>query len=125
MSELLPGMHIGDMYFNGRRCYRPQSILQSYRCVSVGTGIQYDAIIEEMIIEITGAIPDAPFEVLISVGSTSNIDVTGDGSDMIILSNAGGAKSTDFKDALRLIRYYNTALLPTAGLRTVEVQFTT
>src|SRR5688572_15047386 len=44
---------------------------------------------------------------------------------MITLTNAGGAKSTDFKDALRLIRYNNTALLPTGGLRTVEVQFTT
>lgn len=41
------------------------------------------------------------------------------------LSNAGGAKSTDFIDALHLVRYMNTALNPTAGPRTIEVQFTT
>src|SRR5687767_9321796 len=79
----------------------------------------------EMSIQITGSIPYASFEILNSTGNTPNIDVTGSGTDMITLTNAGGAKSTDFKDALRLIRYDNTALLPTAGLRTVEVQFST
>ena len=88
-------------------------------------GMLYDAIIEELTIEITGSIPDDPFEFLISTGSTPNIDVSGDGTILITFTNAGGAKSTDFKDALKLIRYNNTALLPTEGLRTVEVQFTT
>ena len=88
-------------------------------------GMLYDAIISEMTIQITGTIPDTPFEILNSTGNVTNIDVTGSGTDMITLTNAGGAKSTDFKDALRLIVYNNTALLPTAGLRTVEVQFTT
>jgi gliding motility-associated-like protein len=88
-------------------------------------GMVYDLIIESMTIEITGSNPDAPLEILTSTGSVPNISVTGDGTDMITLTNEGGAKSTDFKDALRLIRYQNNAESPTGGLRTVEVQFTT
>ncbi len=88
-------------------------------------GMIYDAIISEMRIEITGLIPDAPLEILTSTGSVTNIDITGDGTDMITLANAGGAKSTDFKDALQLIRYQNNAASPTGGIRTVEVQFET
>jgi len=87
--------------------------------------MHYDAIISEMRIEINGFVPDAPFEILTSNGSIPNINVIGSGTDMITLNNAGGARSTDFKDALRLIRYQNNASSPTAGTRTVEVQFTT
>jgi gliding motility-associated-like protein len=85
----------------------------------------YDALITEMTVEITGAIPDAPYEILFSTGPVQNIDVGGDGTSMITLSNAGSAKSTDFREALRRIKYDNTSILPTAGTRTVEVQFTT
>ena len=88
-------------------------------------GMLYDAYIETMTIEITGFIPDAPNEILEMTGSIPGIDATGIGTDVITLTNEGVAKSTDFKDVLRLIQYNNTALLPTAGLRTVEVQFTT
>jgi gliding motility-associated-like protein len=95
------------------------------RIADIDIGMEYEAILSEVRIEIVGFIPDAPLEVLISTGNIPNIDVAGDGTEMIILSNAGGAKSTDFKDALRLIRYRNNAEVPTGGLRTVEVQFTT
>src|SRR5690606_741660 len=91
----------------------------------IDIGMQYDAIISEVRIEITGTIPDAPCEILVSTGNTPNIDVSGDGSDMITLTNTGAAKSTDFKEALQLIRYQNNTESPTGGTRTVEVQFTT
>jgi len=88
-------------------------------------GMLYDAYIETMTIQLTGFVPDAPSEILEMSGSISGINAAGVGTDFITLTNAGAAKSTDFKDALHLIFYDNTALLPTAGLRTVEVQFTT
>ncbi|MBK9985023.1 MAG: gliding motility-associated C-terminal domain-containing protein [Saprospiraceae bacterium] len=103
-----------------------------YNCLSNGVGIAdedirmfYDAIISEMTIQITGFVPDVPFELLSMTGSVAGINVSGSGTDMITLSNAGGAKSTDFKDALRLVVYNNISNYPTGGLRTVEVQFTT
>jgi len=103
-----------------------------FDCLSDGVGIAdvdikllYDAIITEMTVEITGFVPDAPNEIVVMSGSVAGINVSGSGTDMITLTNAGGAKSTDFKDALHLILYNNTATLPTAGMRTVEVQFTT
>jgi len=85
----------------------------------------YDALVTEMTIQITGFIPDAPNEILETPGTAANIDVIGNGTDMITLINMGGAKSTDFKDALREIRYNNISVHPTGGERTVEVRFTT
>ncbi|HXR80467.1 MAG TPA: SprB repeat-containing protein, partial [Saprospiraceae bacterium] len=103
-----------------------------YDCLSSGVGIAdedikmiYDAIISTMTIQIVGNEPDAPNEILNMTGSIAGINATGIGTDMITLSNAGGAKSTDFKDALRLIIYQNTAEPLTPGPRTVQVQFTT
>ena len=103
-----------------------------YDCLSPGVGIAdedikmlYDAIISTMTIEIVGNVPDAPNEILNMTGSVAGINATGLGTDMVTLSNAGGAKSTDFKDALRLIEYQNTAEPLTPGPRTVQVQFTT
>src|SRR6188768_1810349 len=103
-----------------------------YDCLSPGVGIAdedikmlYDAIISTMTIQIVGNVPDAPNEILNMTGSVAGINATGLGTDMVTLSNAGGAKSTDFKDALRLIVYQNTAEPLTPGPRTVQVQFTT
>jgi len=103
-----------------------------YDCLSPGVGIAdedikmlYDAIISTMTIQIVGNVPDAPNEILNMTGSVAGINTTGLGTDMVTLSNAGGAKSTDFKDALRLVVYQNTAEPLTPGPRTVEVQFTT
>ncbi len=88
-------------------------------------GILYDNVIMEMTIQLTGFIPDAPWEFLTLIGPATNINVSGSGSDLITLSNAGVATSTDFKDALQLILYNNNASYPTSGQRTVTVQFTT
>ncbi|HUR31153.1 MAG TPA: hypothetical protein VMZ69_06950, partial [Saprospiraceae bacterium] len=103
-----------------------------FNCLSDGVPIAdddikmlYDAIISTMTINVTGFTPDAPNEVVDINGTPTNISVTGAGTDMITLTNIGGAKSTDFKDALHMIVYKNTSIYPTAGLRTVEVQFTT
>jgi len=85
----------------------------------------YDDIIAEMTIRITGFVPDGLSEIIDITGSIPGIGVSGQGTDVLTLSNAGGAKSTDFIDALHLVRYMNTAFNPTAGLRTIEVQFTT
>jgi gliding motility-associated-like protein len=84
-----------------------------------------DSVIAQITIGITGFIPDAPYEILEMTGSVPQINVAGEGTSMITLTNAGGATSRDFKDALGFIRYNNTSIYPTAGLRTVEVQFTT
>ena len=88
-------------------------------------GMLYDNVITEMTIQLTGFIPDAPLEFLSMTGSATNINVSGSGTDMIALSNAGVATSSDFKDALQLILYNNNTSYPTAGQRTVTVQFTT
>ncbi len=85
----------------------------------------YDAIISEMTITVSGFIPDGSNEVIDITGSVPGINATGQGTDILTLSNAGGAKSTDFIDALHFVQYMNTAFNPTAGLRTIEVQFTT
>jgi hypothetical protein len=85
----------------------------------------YDDWISEMTIRVTGFVPDGLNEIIDIKGSFPGIDVDGQGTDLLILSNAGGARSTDFIDALHLVRYMNTALNPTAGERTIEVQFTT
>lgn len=104
----------------------------AYTCLTNGVGIAdedikmfFDDIVTSMTIQVAGNVPDAPEEILEMTGSVPNIDVTGSGTNMITLTNAGGAKSTDFKDALRLIVYKNLAGPSTPGPRTVEVQFTT
>ena len=85
----------------------------------------YDDFIEEMTIELTGFIPDGSNEFLSSLGSVPLVDVSGDGSQLITLTNEGGATSNDFRNALRLIVYDNTSVEPTVGGRTVQIQFTT
>ena len=85
----------------------------------------YDDFIDVMTIQITGFVPDGISEIIDITGSVPNIDVSGQGTEVLTLSNAGGAKSTDFIDALHLVRYSNNALQPTGGQRTIEVQFTT
>ncbi len=103
-----------------------------FNCLSPGSGIAdedikmlYDDVISQMTIEVTGSMPDAPYELVFMTGTVPGINVSGSGTTMITLSNGGGARSTDFKTALRLIVYRNTALNPTAGIRTIHVQFTT
>lgn len=103
-----------------------------YSCLSSGVEVAdedvrmtYDAYIATMEIRIAGSVPDAPDEILVSTGIVPGIDVSGSGTDLITLTNAGGARSTDFINALHLIRYQNQRIPVTPGLRTVEVKFTT
>lgn len=55
-----------------------------------------------MTVSVSGNVPDTPYEILVSTGAVPGIDVDGSGTDMITLTNAGGARSTDFKDALAI-----------------------
>jgi gliding motility-associated-like protein len=103
-----------------------------FTCLSSGVQIAdedikilYDFPIVSMTVQLVGNMPDAPLEFLDMAGSAPNINASGIGTDMITLSNIGGAKSTDFIDALHLILYQNSAEPLTPGPRTVEVQFTT
>jgi hypothetical protein len=91
----------------------------------IDIGLFYDAIITELTLQLIGFVPDLPNEKLNISGTVPGISASGAGTQTITLSNAGGAKSTDFKEALKLILYNNTSVYPTGGLRTVEVQFTT
>ena len=77
---------------------------QEYTCLSDGVGICdedvkmfFDSIVTSMTIKVVGNVPDAPDEILDMTGSVAGINVAGVGTDMITLTNAGGAKSTDFK----------------------------
>jgi gliding motility-associated-like protein len=88
-------------------------------------GMMYDAYISVLTADLVGFTPDGINEVLEMTGSVAGITVAGSGTQSITLINEGAATSRDFKDALGLIFYNNTSLYPTAGLRTVEVQFTT
>jgi len=85
--------------------------------------LTYESLITEMTIHLTGPLPDAPNEFLDFMGSTGGINVTGAGTDMITLTNAGTATSTEFRNALLNIRYWNLASPFTPGVRTVEVQY--
>jgi gliding motility-associated-like protein len=85
----------------------------------------YTSIISSMTISVEGFVPDAPYELLDIMGSVPGINVAGAGTSMITLINIGTAKASDFKLALQSIVYKNVAPYPTAGLRTIEVQFTT
>lgn len=103
-----------------------------YNCLTDGVPITdedikmlYDAIVTSMTVRVVGNVPDDPQEILDMTGSVSEINVTGLGTDFITFTNAGSAKSTDFKDALRLVVYKNTAEPLTPGPRTVQVRFTT
>jgi gliding motility-associated-like protein len=87
--------------------------------------ILIDAVIAEMTITLFDPLPDDPNEILIMTGGVPGISVSGSNTTLITLSNGGGAKMQDFKDALHLIFYNNSSLLPTEGPRTVQVQFTT
>jgi len=87
--------------------------------------ILIDDVITEMTIELINPLPDDPNEFLLFNGSVAGISVSGNGTTMITLTNTGGGKIQNFKDALHVIFYNNTSIYPTGGLRTVEVQFST
>lgn len=87
--------------------------------------ILIDDVITTMTIKLIDPLPDDPNEFLLFNGIVSGISVSGSGTTMITLTNTGGGKIEDFKDALHAIFYNNTTAYPTEGLRIVEVQFYT
>ncbi len=84
----------------------------------------YDDSISTITVQLIGPLPDAPNEFLKFTGIIQGINVTGSNTDMITLTNAGSATSTNFKNALHAIRYRNLAIPITPGPRSVEVQYT-
>ncbi len=83
-----------------------------------------DSRISTMTISIANPL-DAADEVLTLSGSLNGIFLEGEGTGTLILSSEGGAKISDFMDALKLVRYDNIALSPTGGMRNIEVFFET
>jgi gliding motility-associated-like protein len=104
----------------------------AYSCLSPGVVISdidnniiADTWIDAMTIQVAGSVPDGSNEILDYSGNVSGINVSGDGTGTLTLTNSGGATSRDFLDALLLVRYKNLAVPLTPGPRTIEVQFTT
>ena len=87
--------------------------------------ILMDTFIEELTINLSQPLPDAPEEILMLGGPAPEIIVTGDGTTSMIFSNGGNARAQDFIMALRNVLYMNNDFFIAAGLRTVEVQYTT
>ncbi len=103
-----------------------------YDCLSPGVGISdidnniiADTWIDDLTIQVAGSVPDGSNEILDYSGSVPDINVSGDGTGTLTLTNSGGATSRDFLDALLFVRYNNLAIPLTPGPRTIEVQFTT
>jgi gliding motility-associated-like protein len=103
-----------------------------YTCLNTTVHIADDDVvivsddeIGSMTIELTGFVPDDPLEILNMAIDIPAIDVIGNNTNAITLINAGGATVEQFKEALREIYYINDTPIPTAGERTVVVQFTT
>lgn len=86
--------------------------------------IRAQARIQQLTVTIPDPVDD-PEEFLEMSAMIPGITTVGSGTKMITLNNNGTAKIGDFIAALNLIRYFNEALHPTAGIRLVEVQFTT
>lgn len=103
-----------------------------YNCVSDGVPIIdidplffYDALIQKVFINMTGAVPDGANEFLELQFLQYGIEASGSGTQTITLTNEGSASSGQFIAAIRDIMYKNSATNPTPGLRTVEIFYTT
>lgn len=103
----------------------------TYDCFSEGVPITdddirmwYTAGIASMRVEIVGFVPDAPLEKLEVTSMIPALDIVGQNTSSVTLVNLGSATANDFKLALRSILYHNLAAPITAGMRTIEIQFT-
>ncbi|HZV43741.1 MAG TPA: hypothetical protein VFF90_04660, partial [Saprospiraceae bacterium] len=81
----------------------------------------YDTLIDFVTIELSGSIPDGNLEYLEINASYPGLTITGSGTQSILIKNNGTTASTQFKNAMRNIRYFNDALLKTLGTRLVRV----
>ncbi|HSF88024.1 MAG TPA: hypothetical protein VLA46_01340, partial [Saprospiraceae bacterium] len=84
----------------------------------------YDTLIEFMQIELNGFVPDGASEYLELGPTYPGLTISGSGTQTILIENEGMAPSTQFKNALRAIRYHNDAFIPTLGTRTARVNGT-
>nr|MCU0347318.1 gliding motility-associated C-terminal domain-containing protein [Saprospiraceae bacterium] len=66
---------------------------------------------------------DFPFEYL-TAGTTPNITVLGNGTNRLVLVNAGTASSEDFSLALLSVLYHNDAVQPTTYLESKDYEIT-
>ncbi len=103
----------------------------TYDCFSEGAAITdedirmwYTAEIATMRVQIVGYMPDAPLEILEVTSMNPALDIVGQNTGTVTLVNLGSATATDFKLALRSILYHNLAAPVTAGMRTIDIQFT-
>lgn len=85
----------------------------------------YDTLVERMTIELTGTLPDGNNEYLEIEETYPNLTITGSGTQTILMESDGAASSTQFKAALREIRYHNSSFIPTLGTRIVRVNANT
>jgi hypothetical protein len=83
-----------------------------------------DTLIKDVFIRLTGFVPDGAQEYLDLTGILFSIITSGDGTHTIKLENGGPATAADFDFMLEQF-YNNDATYPTAGVRTIEVEFTT
>lgn len=103
---------------------------ENYQCLSSGVAIsdidnyiQSDNYIDQMTIEIVGYMPDGASEILDITSVSPLIDISGQGTGLLTLTNMSTASSREFMQALNYVIYQNLSSSITAGLRTIQVQF--
>jgi gliding motility-associated-like protein len=79
--------------------------------------------IESAELNLIGFPPDAPDEHLF-LDNANNIDIAGNETAQLLLTNAGGATIEDFEEAIRNTVLRNLSTLPTPGMREVTVVLT-
>jgi gliding motility-associated-like protein len=80
-----------------------------------------DSAIDSVAVQIL-QVPDAGFEVLTVTGLPPGLSVAGNNTGRLVLHNDGSAAASDFKEALELVRYENSAPAPTRGVRQISIQ---
>ena len=84
-----------------------------------------DTTIAEMSVSISPSnMPDGPNEFLDIIASVAPLNISGLGTSEILITNPGGGRIQDFKDAIQKVVYYNDANPLTPGPREVEVFYT-
>lgn len=74
--------------------------------------------IDSITVTISGGLLDGTNEIL-SLGTATNLSVSGSGTNSISLINAGGADYFNYQDALLAMQYQNTATIPSFGQRQI------
>lgn len=85
----------------------------------------YDTLIDFITVELGGSIPDGINEYLTLDQSFPGLTISGSGTTSIQIQSDGTSTATNFKNAMRAVRYHNDAFILTLGTRTVFVNGTT